>query len=107
MHRQFRSAYTAQSANCETGNLYFSALGTAVSINRLDLTASELGCERMLRDHQRGGLARPRQTKRYYAVADGGAGLGMTAGGDKDILLTLPQIGHRIGNAGDRQPALP
>src|SRR3954453_20185692 len=56
---------------------------------------------------QRRRLARPRQPKRHHAVADRRAGLGMTAGGDCDILLALPQIGHGIGNTGDRQPALP
>ena len=31
----------------------------------------------------------------------------MTAGADRDILLALPQIGHGIGDARHRQPALP
>ena len=61
----------------------------------------------MVRDHSEGASPAPRQTERHHAVADRGARLGMTAGADRDILLALPQIGHGIGDAGHRQPALP
>src|SRR5215212_7875477 len=47
---------------------------------------------------QRRRLAGPRQPERDHAVADRGAGFGMTAGADDDILLALPEIGHGIGD---------
>ena len=32
---------------------------------------------------------------------------GTAAGGNDDVLLAVPHIGHRVGDAGHRQPALP
>ena len=61
----------------------------------------------MVRDHSEGASPARGQAERHHAVADRGAGLGMAAGGDRDILLAFPEIGHGIGDAGHRQPALP
>jgi hypothetical protein len=56
---------------------------------------------------QRRRFSVARQTKRDHAVADRGAGFGMTARDNGDILLAAPGVGHGIGDARRRQSALP
>src|SRR5205814_9886355 len=51
--------------------------------------------------------ARSRRCKPDLAFTEVAAGLRLTRGADRDILLALPLIGHGIGDARHRQPALP
>src|SRR5436190_8126048 len=48
-----------------------------------------------------------RQCEGDDLVAAPGVGLGMTAGGDDDVLAALPDIGHRRRLPARRQPAAP